>query len=482
VVSTLAGNGKPGTSDGAGLSAQFNNPSGLAVDGAGNLFVTESKNHRIRKITPDGTVKTFAGSLTPGFADGVGSAAQFNLPDGIVTDPAENLYVTEAGNHAVRKISPDGSVTTLAGNGKPGFVDGDQSMAQFNQPQGIGWDTHGNLVVADTGNHSIRLLQLLALPRIVTPPQGQIVTFGENVKFAVIVDGTGSFVFQWLFNGTALRGQTNPDLNLSGVKVSDAGAYSVRISNAAGSVTSQPASLVVIKGTPIITWNKPGDITAGTALGDAQLNATANIPGEFFFTPSSGVVLAAGDNQILSTVFVPSDLNNYTKASATVTLNVKSAPLPIITAQPVSVIVPNGAVVTFSVTATNATTYQWRKEAVNLAGATNSSLTINNVSAAEVGTYSALVGNAAGSVTSNPATLKLTQSEPVLRVEAVGLSPTGFQLRLSTSAVSSYVIQASADLSSWTSIFTNSAPGAADLFLDTEAGKLSRRFYRLKLP
>ncbi len=160
-VSTFAGNGTAGYRDGMGTSAQFNQPGGLTIDPAGNLYVTEWTGGRVRKITPQGLVTTIAGTNKTGFVDGQGSAALFWLPDGITIDPVGNLYMTEAGNMAVRKIDPQGNVTTVAGLGVPGFKDGDKGTAMFNVPGGIMWHPSGSLYVSDTGNNAIRRIDFL---------------------------------------------------------------------------------------------------------------------------------------------------------------------------------------------------------------------------------------------------------------------------------------------------------------------------------
>ena len=162
-VSTLAGfDGHLGYADGPGSTAEFQWPSGIAMDKAGNLYVADEGNERIRKITPEGEVSTLAGSTDEhgngGFADGPGSAAKFNLPSDIAVDTAGNLYVVDQWNHRIRKVTPEGEVSTLAGSGEQGTADGKGSAAQFRVPRGITLDAEGNLYVID--NHHIRKVTL----------------------------------------------------------------------------------------------------------------------------------------------------------------------------------------------------------------------------------------------------------------------------------------------------------------------------------
>ena len=152
-VSTFAGN-VIGSADGIGMSAQFMNPSGIAVDKQNNLYVADQFNHRIRKITPAGIVTTLAGS-TQGYADGSGSGAQFYRPIGVVVDGQGNVFVADLFNHKIRKITPSGGVTTIAG-GAYGFADGNAASAKFAFPGGLALDKEGNLYVADSENHRIR--------------------------------------------------------------------------------------------------------------------------------------------------------------------------------------------------------------------------------------------------------------------------------------------------------------------------------------
>ncbi|MGZ3835264.1 MAG: NHL repeat-containing protein [Mucilaginibacter sp.] len=156
VVSTLAGTGAAGADNGAGTKATFNLPEGVAVDGSGNVYVADNGNNLIRKITPDGTVSTLAGSGSAGSANGTGVAASFNSPFGIAVDASGNVYVADAGNNQIRKISPAGVVTTFAGSGIKGAGNATGAAASFNTPSGVAVDAAGNVYVADENNNMIR--------------------------------------------------------------------------------------------------------------------------------------------------------------------------------------------------------------------------------------------------------------------------------------------------------------------------------------
>jgi YD repeat-containing protein len=157
-VSPVAGSGTAGFADGAGPSAQFATPSGLARDATGALNVADTQNHRIRKITADGTVTTVAGTGTPGLFNGPALAAQFNSPEGLAVAADGTIYIADTHNHVIRQLTAAGTVSTLAGTGLAGYADGAGGSAQFDTPRSLTRRPDGTLVIGDEGNNRVRLL------------------------------------------------------------------------------------------------------------------------------------------------------------------------------------------------------------------------------------------------------------------------------------------------------------------------------------
>jgi len=315
VISTLAGSdsGERGNADGVGTAARFNNPVGLALDVAGNLYVADMRNYMIRKITPGGEVSTFAGNGTRGSANGNGSLASFDEPASIVIDASGNMYITDSGNNSIRKINLAGDVTTLAGSGARGANNGAGTAASFNQPFGITVDASGNVYVADTYNNLIRKINLA----------GNVSTFagsgnegadngaGEIASFltpyGVTVDTSGNLYVADLGNnlirkitqsaytispalpaGLSLDGATG---TISGIPtvVSAAIIYTVATSNSGGSSTATIS--LAVKNPQTITF----DALAAKTYGDATFDLAA--------TSTSGLAVSySSDNTAVATV------------------------------------------------------------------------------------------------------------------------------------------------------------------------------------
>jgi len=220
----LAGRpGAQGFADGTGDAARFNRPAGVALDHSNNLYIADSYNHVIRKVTPAGVVTTLAGSPGQfGHADGVGSAAGFYCPFGVALDGAGNVYVADTYNHVIRKVTPGGAVTTLAGSpGRVACVDGIGAAARFFCPSGLAVDASTNVYIADSVNSLIRRLT----------PEGMVTTLAGSMGQHECLDGAGS--------AASFGDPTDVALDGAGILyVVDAGANTIRRVTPAGVVTS----------------------------------------------------------------------------------------------------------------------------------------------------------------------------------------------------------------------------------------------------
>jgi len=211
VVTTFAGSGKAGSQNGTGIAASFNGATGVAVDAAGNVYVSDG-NNLIRKITPSGVVTTLAGGgLRLGYVtNGTGTAATFNYPYSLAADAGGNVYVSDQGYYLIRKITPSGVVTTLAGSGGQGDANGTGTAASFDDPTGVAVDAAGNVYVADDENNLIRKIT----------PSGVVSTFAGSGK-AGSENGTGISASFNAPNGVAVDAAGN-------VYVVDAGNNLIR--------------------------------------------------------------------------------------------------------------------------------------------------------------------------------------------------------------------------------------------------------------
>ena len=198
VVTTFAGSpGVSGSADGTGSAAQFGYPRGIASDASGTLYVADTNSQTIRKVTPAGVVTTLAGlANTSGEVDGTGSAAHFSYPQGIAVDGSSNVYVADNNGNTIRKITPAGVVTTIAGTGfAQGSTDGTGSAARFHSPTGVAVDGSGNLFVTDYNNDTIRKIT----------PAGVVTTFAGQVGVYGGTDGTGTAATFYLPEGITIN-------------------------------------------------------------------------------------------------------------------------------------------------------------------------------------------------------------------------------------------------------------------------------------
>ena len=179
-VSTLAGDGTEGFKDGTGEQARFRQPVALVVNSDGNLYVADFGNNAIRKVSMSGVVTTIAGDSVAGYADGIGNAARFNGPSGIVSDENGMLYVADFLNNVIRLVTPEGQVSTYAGTGTAGTANGDRQSCQFTLPVGMCKGPDGNIYISDWGSFRVRKMT----------PQGTVSTLaGSTQGYA---DGQGS--------------------------------------------------------------------------------------------------------------------------------------------------------------------------------------------------------------------------------------------------------------------------------------------------
>jgi sugar lactone lactonase YvrE len=186
-VSTLAGTGAPGFHDGNPAIAQFDHPRGIAIDANGTIYVADSVNHRIRKVSENGHVSTVAGNGSPGFVNGRSDRSQLNFPTALSFSHQGDLIIADTFNHSIRKLSASGELSTLAGNGEEGFRDGSPDQAMFRYPRGLAIGKAGEIYIADTNNNRIRALT----------PEGRVITV-VGTSSADFMDGNAAVA---RFNG-----------------------------------------------------------------------------------------------------------------------------------------------------------------------------------------------------------------------------------------------------------------------------------------
>ena len=280
---TFAGSPTIGSADGAGSNARFFNPSGVAVDAQGNVYVADTGNDTIRKFTPSGVTSTIAGFPgTSGSADGTNSQARFNAPQGIAIDINTNIYVADTGNHAIRKLAPAGTnwvASTLAGlAGSPGTNDGMGAVARFSLPQGIAVNGSGIVYVADTHNYTVRMIT----------PGGVVSTIAGSAGNEGDVDGAGTNARFANLEGIAVDALTN-------LYVADFGNNAVRKITRTGVVSTiihMSASAIALDALNHIWVSDTGSETIHEfALNNTNWLSTGFIAGNASNTNASGQIL-----------------------------------------------------------------------------------------------------------------------------------------------------------------------------------------------
>jgi sugar lactone lactonase YvrE len=449
LVSTMAGASlASGHADGMG-TARFFEPAAVALDPAGNLLVADHLDQTIRRITPSGVVSTIAG-LSPfqfvGSNDGAGTDARFNQPLAVTAGPMGDLYVADAQNHTIRKIAPNGFVVTFAGlAGESGHVDGKGAAARFNNPNALAADAAGNIYVADNGNGFVRKIT----------PDGTVTTVAGRAGFRDTLDGPPGTAALGDMVGIAVRPNGNlvvseqqavreitPDgairslsvvpvelePRFGGIAVDSAdnvyvldreSGQIIRIAPA-GSVTRIDPHFARFASVWGIALDHAGNIfvTGNNCVWKVSIDGVTSILGGLLDAPGSadgvgeearfdyptGVAVdAAGNVYVTCSTFNSNTLRKGQAASA-----------PVITSQPQSLTVARGANAQFSVTASGfpAPTYQWYFDGAPFNGATTSMFSLANVQSTDAGDYTVVVTNSVGTVTSNKATLTVS-SGPV---------------------------------------------------------------------
>ena len=362
VVSTFAGDGTRGYLDATGIAAKFGLPEGITIDTSGNLFVADNDNNNIRKITPTGVVTTFAGS-TQGYLDGVGTSAKFILPDGITIDASGNLFVQEA--YRIRKITKDAVVTTIAGDGTAGHVDGVGPTAKFSQyMNSITVDASGNLFVADIDY--VRKITTISNANPIISSQSTKIQCINGTFDAITVAAIGTNItYQWFSNTTA----------------SNSGGISLGTNNGAqtNSYTPQTATLGTMYYYCVVT----GDCGTATSAVSGAFIVTAP-PSITSFSPASGA--------IGSSVTITGSGFNATAAQNIVFFGATMATVTEATTTSLTVTVPTGATYQYiSVTnlAVNLTAYSAKPFIVTFEG---------NIAFAPKATYSTGSGSRSESI------------------------------------------------------------------------------------
>ena len=456
VVSTLAGlAGNTGSADGTGSAARFKNPNGVAVDNSGNVYVADYGNYTIRKITPGGAVSTLAGSAgSRGTADGVGTAARFFYPGSVSVDNAGSLYVADTFNHTIRKITSDETVSTLAGfPGSGGAADGVGTVARFSYPAEVAVDSIGNVYVADNNNSTIRKITPAGVASTLAGLSGHIGSTdgnGSTVRFqfatGVAIDSVGNLFLADNGNSTIRATQSSAtkfDQTIIFGMLTDRfindPPFAVTATASSGlpvtfSIVSGPASL----SNNVVTLTGSGTVTVrASQAGDSTFNSATNVDRSFVVAKlPQTITFGALSKQVVGDD--PFALSASASSGLPVSFSVLSGP-----------VILNGNIVTM----------------------TGAGLAVLRASQS---------GDATNAPAPNVDQVLLILPGNNVITDAQRLANGMFTLRFYGETGANYVVKASTNLVNWLPVATNQISGLGYLeFTDISSTNFDRRFYRV---
>jgi len=319
IITTVAGNGTAGSTGngGAATAAELNAPTLVAVDAGGNLYISDHSG-TVRKVTAStGIISAFAGTGVGGYSGdgGPATSAQLSYLEGMAVDTSGNVYIADSGNSVIRKVAASsGIITTVAGNGTTGYLgDGfDALTAELNGPAGVAVDSVGNLYIAD-GNYRIRAVGSGALANPIVWPVPAPIAYGtalSTTQLNAISAIAGTLAYSPAAGTVLTAGTQTLSVTFTPTNTADFNTATATV------------PLIVNQTTPPITWSTPASIASGTALSATQLNASSTVAGTFTYSPAVGAVLPAGSNT-LSVTFTPTDTTDYETATQGVIIQVQ---------------------------------------------------------------------------------------------------------------------------------------------------------------
>jgi len=494
-ITTVAGDGSAGYSGdgGAATNASLDEPYGVAVDGSGNIFISDLGNNRIRKMNPSGAITTVAGNGSAGYSAHSGPATNASLyyPCGVAVDNLGDIFIADLGNNRIRKVNANGIITTVAGNGRAAYSGdgGVATNASLNEPYGVAVDGSGNIFIADLGNNRIRKVNAGGIITTVagngsagySGDGGAAINASLDEPYGVAVDSSGDLFIADTDNncirivnasgiistvagngGAGYSGDggaaTNASLDqpygvavdgLSNLFIAELGDNRIRQVDASGFITT-------VAGNGSAGYSGDGGAATNASLDDPYGVASDGM-GNLFIADTDNnrirhVALDGSPTLTLNNV-TTNDAGNYTVissnawgsvTSSVATLTVVSA--PVITSQPQNLTVINGGPAGFSVTVSGTAPLvcQWQENQTNLSdggnisGSATTNLLLSVATTNDAGNYTVIISNAWGSVTSTVATLTVV-SPPVITSQPQSLTvanggPAGFSVTVSGTA------------------------------------------------